>query len=43
MDQTPKSDIPLAVVGVVPCKVTSENGAIEAGDLLVGSSKEGMP
>jgi hypothetical protein len=41
MDQTPKSDVPLAVVGVVPCKVTSENGAIEAGDLLVSSSKEG--
>jgi hypothetical protein len=41
MDQTPTSDIPLAVVGVVPCKVTSENGTVEAGDLLVSSSKEG--
>ncbi|MCU1298408.1 MAG: hypothetical protein JWO91_2686 [Acidobacteriaceae bacterium] len=41
MDQTPKTDVPLAVVGVVPCKVTTENGAIEAGDLLVSSSKEG--
>jgi hypothetical protein len=41
MDQTPKSDVPLAVVGVVPCKVTSTNGAIEIGDLLVSSSKEG--
>ena len=30
--------IPLAVVGVVPCKVTAENGPIQAGDLLVTSS-----
>ena len=41
MGDTPKSDVPLAVVGVVPCKVTAENGAIEAGDLLVTSSKQG--
>jgi hypothetical protein len=41
MDQTPTSGIPLVVVGVVPCKVTSENGTVEAGDLLVSSSKEG--
>jgi len=41
MDQAPKSDIPLAVVGVVPCKVTTENGAIKPGDLLVTSRKEG--
>jgi hypothetical protein len=37
----PKSDVPLAVVGVVPCKVTAENGAITAGDLLVTSGREG--
>jgi hypothetical protein len=34
-------EIPLAVVGIVPCKVTSENGTIKAGDLLVASSREG--
>jgi len=42
MDAAPKSDVPLAVVGVVPCKVTAENGPVEAGDLLVSSSKEGF-
>ena len=31
-------EVPLAVVGVVPCKVTAENGPINAGDLLVSSS-----
>ena len=41
MDQGPKSDIPLAVVGVVPCKVTTENGVIKPGDLLVTSRKGG--
>jgi hypothetical protein len=33
--------VPLAVVGVVPCKVTAENGSIRAGDLLVVSSVPG--
>jgi hypothetical protein len=42
MDQTLKSDIPLAVVGVVPCKVTTANGAIHPGDLLVTSAKQGF-
>jgi hypothetical protein len=32
---------PLAVVGIVPCKVTAENGAIARGDLLVTSSRPG--
>jgi hypothetical protein len=41
MDEGPKSDVPLAVVGVVPCKVTTANGLIEPGDLLVTSRKEG--
>ena len=36
-----KDEIPLAVVGIVPCKVTSENGAILPGDLLVTSSLPG--
>ena len=34
-------EVPVAVVGVVPCKVTAENGAIKRGDLLVASSKAG--
>lgn len=34
-------EVPLAVVGIVPCKVTTENGAIAAGDLLVASSRAG--
>ena len=34
-------EIPLAVVGIVPCKVTAENGAIGVGDLLVASSHTG--
>ncbi len=41
MDQPHKLDIPLAVVGVVPCKVTTENGAIQPGDLLVTAAKAG--
>ncbi|HEY2546639.1 MAG TPA: hypothetical protein VGI46_11280 [Candidatus Acidoferrum sp.] len=35
------NEIPLAVVGIVPCKVTAENGAIQIGDLLVTSSAPG--
>lgn len=34
-------EIPLAVVGIVPCKVSAENGAISPGDLLVTSSTPG--
>jgi hypothetical protein len=34
-------DIPLAVVGIVPCKVSAENGPIGRGDLLVASSTPG--
>ncbi len=41
MGENPASELPLAVVGIVPCKVTAENGAIQAGDLLVTSSREG--
>lgn len=36
-----KEEVPLAVVGIVPCKVTAENGAIQVGDLLVTSSTPG--
>jgi hypothetical protein len=34
-------EVPLAVVGIVPCKVSAENGPIRAGDLLVTSSRPG--
>jgi hypothetical protein len=37
----PKNEVPLAVVGIVPCKVSAENGPIEVGDLLVASSTPG--
>jgi hypothetical protein len=37
-----EEEIPLAVVGVVPCKVSAENGAIGPGDLLVSSSVPGF-
>jgi hypothetical protein len=37
----PKNEVPLAVVGIVPCKVVTENGPIAAGDLLVTSSMPG--
>jgi len=40
---TPKKDdeIPMAVVGIVPMKVSAENGAIHPRDLLVSSSTPG--
>lgn len=34
-------DIPVAVVGIVPTKVTTENGPIQPGDLLTTSSTPG--
>ena len=37
----PSNEVPLAVVGIVPCKVSTENGPIEVGDLLVTSSTPG--
>jgi len=40
-DPGPRNEVPLAVVGIVPCKVTAENGPIAAGDLLVTSSTLG--
>src|SRR5262249_19318676 len=36
-----KEEVPLAIVGIVPCKVSAENGAIHPGDLLVTSSTLG--
>lgn len=32
------TEVPMAMVGIVPTKVTAENGPIEVGDLLVSSS-----
>jgi hypothetical protein len=34
-------EVPLGVVGIVPCKVSAENGPIHVGDLLVSSSTPG--
>lgn len=39
-DDLPQA-VPVALSGVVPCKVTDENGAIFPGDLLVSSSLPG--
>jgi len=36
-----KNAAPVALSGIVPCKVTSENGFIKPGDMLVSSSKTG--
>jgi hypothetical protein len=35
------TEVPMAVVGIVPCKVSAENGPIDTGDLLVASSTPG--
>lgn len=40
-DPNLEKEVPLAVVGVVPCKVTAENGPIATGDLLVTASTPG--
>lgn len=37
----PLAGIPVAITGIVPCKVSAENGAIHRGDLLVTSSTPG--
>jgi trimeric autotransporter adhesin len=37
----PSAEVPLAIVGIVPCKVSAENGPIQRGDLLVTSSTPG--
>lgn len=36
-----KSEIPMAMIGIVPTKVSTENGPIEQGDLLVTSTTLG--
>jgi hypothetical protein len=35
------NEIPVAITGIVPCKVTAENGPIQRGDLLTSSSLPG--
>jgi len=42
LEQRDPNEIPLAIVGIVPCKASAENGAIRAGDLLVASSTPGF-
>jgi hypothetical protein len=41
MEEQRKDEIPVAVVGIVSCKVSAENGAIHPGDLLVTSATPG--
>lgn len=41
LEERPGSQVPVAVVGIVPCKVTAANGPIRRGDLLVSSSELG--
>jgi hypothetical protein len=36
-----ETEIPVAVVGIVPCKVSAENGPIVVGDLLTTSGTPG--
>jgi len=40
-NEEPLGGVPVAITGIVPCKVTTENGAIKRGDLLVTSSVPG--
>ncbi len=35
------AEVPLAMFGIVPCKVSAENGAISRGDLLVSAATPG--
>ena len=39
--KTTTTEVPMAMVGIVPTKVTAENGPIKTGDLLVASSTLG--
>jgi hypothetical protein len=41
MDATMEKEVPLAVHGIVPCKVSGENGSIRPGDLLVSAATPG--
>jgi len=37
----PLGGIPVAILGIVPCKVSAENGPVQRGDLLVSSATPG--
>ena len=39
--ESAENEIPLAMMGIVPCHVSDENGPIHRGDLLVTSSLPG--
>jgi len=41
MEDQADDEIPVAVVGIVPCKVSAENGPVARGDLLVTSATPG--
>jgi hypothetical protein len=41
MEDKYDNEVPVAITGIVPCKVTSENGPITRGDLLTSSSRPG--
>jgi hypothetical protein len=41
IDDSLEGEVPVAIVGIVPVKVTAENGPIHIGDLLVTSSTPG--
>jgi hypothetical protein len=41
VDESDAAEVPLAIIGIVPCKVSAENGSIQPGDLLVSSSTAG--
>jgi hypothetical protein len=41
MTNTEFERVPVALTGMVPCKVSAENGAIQPGDLLVTSNTKG--
>lgn len=40
-NETDSSKVPLAVVGIIPVKVTGENGFVQPGDMLTSSSTAG--
>jgi hypothetical protein len=41
MEDKYDNEIAVAITGIVPCKVSTENGAIQRGDLLTTSSTPG--
>ena len=42
IDDALTGEVPVAITGIVPTKVTAENGSIQPGDLLVTASTPGM-